>query len=232
MRVAVRIALIHAKRYHLPLDETIQNAMLGLHVSIDKYETVRQENFASYFPLWVRQYIMRDAPTLNPSVYFPIHIKDKLFAIYDNMEDYFGDIEDRTEPGIELLQSIATELECTLVEARRLFDYLAPYESIEELSENEENELLFSDDGVGYENMVTSVESGFDIGILYKKLATLTPREEEVLSLRYGIGFDHEYTLDEIGQKFYVTRERVRQIEVKAMRKIRRRYGMKDKDKD
>ena len=175
---------------------------------------------------------MRDAPTLNPSVYFPIHIKDKLFAIYDNMEDYFGDIEDRTEPGIELLQSIATELECTLVEARRLFDYLAPYESIEELSENEENELLFSDDGVGYENMVTSVESGFDIGVLYKKLATLTPREEEVLSLRYGIGFDHEYTLDEIGQKFYVTRERVRQIEVKAMRKIRRRYGMKDKDKD
>lgn len=173
MRVAVRIALIHAKRYHLPLDETIQNAMLGLHVSIDKYETVRQENFASYFPLWVRQYIMRDAPTLNPSVYFPIHIKDKLFAIYDNMEDYFGDIEDRTEPGIELLQSIATELECTLVEARRLFDYLAPYESIEELSENEENELLFSDDGVGYENMVTSVESGFDIGILYKNLQLL-----------------------------------------------------------
>lgn len=232
MRVAVRIALIHAKRYHLPLDETIQNAMLGLHVSIDKYETARQENFASYFQLWVRQYIMRNAPTLNPSVYFPIHIKDKLFAIYDNMEDYFGNIEDRTEPGVELLQSIATELECTLVEARRLFDYLAPYESIEELLKNEENELLFSDDGSGCENMVVSAESCFDTGVLYKKLATLSPREEEVLCLRYGIGFDHEYTLDEIGQKFYVTRERVRQIEVKAMRKIRRRYGMKDKDKD
>ena len=90
MKVAVRIALVHAKRYHLPLDETIQNAMMGLHVSIDKYETARQENFASYFPLWVRQFIMRDAPTLNPSVYFPIHIKDKLFAIYDNMEDEFS----------------------------------------------------------------------------------------------------------------------------------------------
>ena len=84
----------------------------------------------------------------------------KSIYIYDNMEDYFGDIEDRTEPGIELLQSIATELECTLVEARRLFDYLAPYESIEELSENEENELLFSDDGVGYENMVATVYKG------------------------------------------------------------------------
>ena len=228
MKVAVRIALVHAKRYHLPLDETIQNAMMGLHVSIDKYETARQENFASYFPLWVRQFIMRDAPTLNPSVYFPFHIKDKLFAIYDNMEDYFGDIEDRTEPGIELLQSIATELECTLVEARRLFDYLAPYESIEELSENEENELLFSDDGIGYENMISLVERNFDIDDLQIKLSKLTYREQEVLRLRYGIGYDHEYTLDEIGQKFCVTRERVRQIEAKALRKLRRRYGIDD----
>lgn len=228
MKVAVRIALVHAKRYHLPLDETIQNAMMGLHVSIDKYETARQENFASYFPLWVRQFIMRDAPTLNPSVYFPIHIKDKLFAIYDNMEDYFGDIEDRTDPGIELLQSIATELECTLVEARRLFDYLAPYESIEELSENEENELLFSDDGIGYENMISLVERNFDIDDLQIKLSKLTYREQEVLRLRYGIGYDHEYTLDEIGQKFCVTRERVRQIEAKALRKLRRRYGIDD----
>ena len=228
MKVAVRIALVHAKRYHLPLDETIQNAMMGLHVSIDKYETARQENFASYFPLWVRQFIMRDAPTLNPSVYFPIHIKDKLFAIYDNMEDYFGDIEDRTDPGIELLQSIATELECTLVEARRLFDYLAPYESIEELSENEENELLFSDDGIGYENMISLVERNFDIDDLQIKLSKLTYREQEVLRLRYGIGYDHEYTLDEIGQKFCVTRERVRQIEAKALRKLRRGYGIDD----
>ena len=228
MKVAVRIALVHSKRYQLPLDETIQNAMMGLHISIDKYETARQENFASYFPLWVRQYIMRDAQTLNPLVYFPTHVKEKLFAIYDNMEEYFGEVEDRTEPGIELLQSIATELECSLDEARQLFDYLVPFESIEELLENEENEMLFSDDGVEYENMVRSVESGLDAGVLHEKLAMLTPREEEVLCLRYGIGHDHEYTLEEVGQRFYVTRERVRQIEAKAMRKLRKRYGMKE----
>lgn len=232
MKVALRIALVHAKRYHLSLDETIQNAMMGLHVSIDKYETSRQENFASYFPLWVRQYIMRDAPMLNSSVYFPIHIKDKLFAIYDNMEYYFGDIADRTEPGIELLQSIATELECSIDEARQLFDYLAPFESIEELLENKENELLFSDDGVGYENMVALSEKIFDTDDLHKKLSILTFREQEVLKLHYGIGLDHECTLDEIGQKFNITKERVRQIEAKAMRKIRRCYGIKENDKD
>lgn len=232
MRVAVRIALIHAKRYHLPLDETIQNAMLGLHVSIDKYETARQENFASYFPLWVRQYIMRDAPTLNPLVYFPFHIKEKLFAIYDNIENYFGYIGNRIEPDTELLKSIATELECSIDDARQLFDSLASFESIEELLENKENELLFSDDGVGYENMVALSERNFDTDDLHKKLSILASREQEVLKLHYGIGLDHECTLDEIGQKFNITRERVRQIEAKAMRKIRRCYGIKENDKD
>ena len=72
MKVAVRIALIHAKKYHLSLDETIQNAMMGLYVSIDKYETARQENFASYFPLWVRQYIMRDAPNVESVSLFSV----------------------------------------------------------------------------------------------------------------------------------------------------------------
>lgn len=230
MKVAVRIALVHSKRYQLPLDETIQNAMMGLHISIDKYENARQENFATYFPLWVRQYIMRDAQTLNPSVYFPTHVKEKLFAIYDNMEDYFGEVEDRTEPGIELLQSIATELECSLDEARQLFDYLVPFESIEELMENEENEILFSDDGVGYENMVARVENDSDADFLFEKMATLTIREQEVLRLRYGIGRDRAYTLEEVGNEFCVTRERVRQIEAKAMRKLRKRFGIKEKD--
>lgn len=228
MKVAVRIALAHAKKYQLPLDETIQDAMMGLHISIDKYENARQENFATYFPLWVRQYIMRDAQTLNPSVYFPTHIKEKLFAIYDNMEEYYGEVEDRTEPGIELFQSIATELECSLDEARQLFDYLVTFESIEELLENEENESLFSDDGIGSEEMVKSVEIRLDAEVLYERLKTLTPREETVVKMRYGIGFDHEYTLEEVGKELCITRERVRQIEAKAFRKIRRRYGMKD----
>ena len=230
MKVAVRIALVHAKKYQLPLDETIQNAMMGLHVSIDKYENARQENFSTYFPLWVRQYIMRDAQTLNPSVYFPVHVKEKLFSIYDNLEKYYGDIEERTEPGIELLQSIANELECGLDEARKLVEYLVPFESVEELLADEENKLLFSDNGIGNEDMVKSIEARLDAEVLYETLNTLMPREETVIRMRYGVDFDHEYTLEEVGKALCITRERVRQIEAKAFRKIRRRYSMRGKD--
>lgn len=227
MRVAVRIALTHAKRYQLPLDDTIQNALMGLHISIDKYETSRQENFSQYFPLWVRQYIMRDAQTLNPSIYFPTHVKEKLFAIYDNVEDYFGDIEDRSEPGAELLQSISDELECSLEEAKQLLDYLKPFESIELLMEDEDNEWLLSDKGIENEEMLASFELWSDTGNLFNKIKQLKPRERDVLFYRYGIGFTHEHTLEEVGNKFNITRERARQIEAKTIRKLRKLCGVR-----
>lgn len=227
MRVAVRIALTHAKKYQLPLDDTIQNALMGLHVSIDKYETSRQDNFSQYFPFWVRQFIMRDAQTLNPSVYFPTHVKEKLFAIYDNIEDYFGGIDDRSEPGAELLQSISDELECSLDEARQLLDYLKPFESVEELIEDEDSEWLFSDNGFACEEMVKALELWSSASDLYSKLNNLKPREQEVMMLRYGIGCSHEHTLEEIGQGLGITRERIRQIEAKAIRRIRQLYGVR-----
>lgn len=228
MKVAVRIALVHSKRYQLPLDDTMQNAFMGLHISIDKYEFSRQENFSSYFPLWIHRFIMRDAQTLNPSVYFPVHVKERLFAIYDNMEDYFGGAENRTEPGIELLESIATELECDLKEARQLFDYLVPFESLEHLMENKDSELLFTDNGMCHENMIEDIERKFDAEELLKYMHTLNLREKEIIQKRYGVGYNYDMTLEEIGAEYDITRERVRQIEVKCLRRLRKKYGLKD----
>ena len=227
MRVAVRIALTHVKRYQLPLDDTIQNALMGLYISIDKFETSRQENFSQYFPFWARQYIMRDAQTLNPSVYFPTHVKEKLFAIYDNVEDYFGGVEDRSEPGSELLQSISKELECSLEEAKQLLDYLKHFESLEVLMDDEDNEWLLSDKGVACEETSERLELWFDVRDLYRKIKRLKPREQDVLLYRYGIGYAREHTLEEVGNRLNITRERVRQIEAKAIRKIRSWYGVR-----
>lgn len=224
MRVAIRIALTYAKRYQLPLDDTIQNALMGLHISIDKYGASRQENFSQFFPFWVRQCIMREAQTLNPSVYFPAHVKEKLFAIYDNVEDYFGSFEYRSEPGKELLQSISNELECSIKEASQLLDYLQPFESLEELME--QNEQMFSDNGIENEKMIASFELWSCSSDLLNKIKCLKSREQDVLLLRFGIGCEREYTLEEIGNRLHITRERVRQIENKAIRKMRYLYGL------
>ena len=220
MKVAVRIALVYAKRYQLPLDDTIQNALMGLYISIDKYKTSRQENFSQYFPFWVRQYIMREAQTPNPSVYFPAHMKEKLFEVYDIIENHFECLDDRGNPSEEFLQSIADELACNVDEARQLVGYLKPFESIEALLENEENEILFSDGGITCKKMDALLEREFIAEVLSDTIKSLSAREQDVILMRYGVGLDHEYTLEEIGQKFKLTRERVRQIERKAFRKI------------
>lgn len=232
MRVALKQALGFAKKYKLPLSDTIQDGLSGLHIAIDKFEIGRQDNFSTYFPFWVRQQIMREAQTLNPSVYFPVHVKDKLFAIYDNMDMYYGEYGEPEEPGDELLISIAEELECDMATARKLFDYLIPFESLEQLLEDEDTEILFSDNGFFAADMLEMVQEREEAGILHEQLNKLNPREKEVMELRYGIGIDRAMTLEEVGISFDVTRERVRQIEAKSLRKLRRRFGIKEKEKN
>lgn len=225
IKVAVRIALGYAKRYKLPLDETIQSALIGLHVSIDKYDIMRQDNFSTYFPLWIRQYIIRDAQTRNPLMYFPTHMKERLFAIYDNIDAYYGYTSVTSMPEEELISSISTELECSSGEARKLFNYLIPFESIDGLLENEDNEILFSDYGRVKDKMDDKIEYDLNCEVLYLRLGLLTSREEEVLKQRYGIGCERAHTLEEVGHMFNVTRERIRQIEEKALRNLRRIYS-------
>lgn len=230
MRVAVRIALTYAKKYQLPLDDTIQNALMGLHISIDKYETSRQDNFSQYFPFWVRQFILRDAQMPNSLVYLPAHVKEKLFTIYDNIDnigDYISNIADDAEPSTELLQNISGELECSLKEARRLLDCLKPFESLEVLMEKEDNEWMLSDEGRLNEEFVETLALRSATVILFDKLKQLTPREQDVLLYRYGIGCAREHTLEEIGNKLNITRERIRQIESKAIRKLRTLYKVR-----
>lgn len=224
IRVAVRIALAYSKRYQLPLDETIQSALIGLYFSIEKYEPARQDNFVTYFPLWVRNYIMRSAQTINPLIYFPVHVKDKLFAIYDNMQYYCGDIVIGDEPGEDLINSIVVELECSYEEARRMIEYLKPFESLEYIMEATSSEYSFSDEGYANEEMLSNLDILTDVKNLHSKIDKLTQKEKKVIMLRYGIGEDDGMSLREVGEHLGVTRERVRQIEAKALQKLRKFY--------
>lgn len=220
LRTVIKIALWHQEKYDTPLAESIQDACMGLLISLDKYEMDRTDAFPTYFPWWVRQYILREtAFPINPTIYYPVHIKEKLFSLLDIIDEHECDecYSNVICPGIiaEILQK--SELEESV--ASRYISYFIPFESIEETNSN--NELLFSDGGNFEEKMIDDVNRNMKDSILHEALSTLKPRESEILNLRYGLRDGEERTLEQVGLAFNVTRERIRQIEAKALRKLR-----------
>ena len=221
IRVVLKTALVLSQKYNLELSDTIQDGLIGLNTAIDKFEFGKQDLFTTYFPFWVRQNIMREATTLNKTVYFPVHIKEKIFNIYDNIKyhqcdkcyDYF--------PCSQLISEIAKELECSYEESYRLYKYIIPFESLEQLLEC--NEYEFSDKGELSDIMSENAENFFLMNTIHNKMNSyLTDREREVILRRYGLYNYDVHTLDMVGEKIGVTRERVRQIEAMALRKLRR----------
>lgn len=219
LRTVVRIALWHYQRYKFPLAETIQDGCVGLVIALDKYEIGRFDKFSTYAPWWIRQNILRNAPALNPSVYIPVHVKDKLFRIYDLLnqncfiEFNSGDINRKT------LTAVSAKLNCSEKEAKEYLKYLNTFASIEEIMEKEE--YTFYDDCITEEKMLFDINKKEMKCRIRKTLQTLDPRQERVILLRYGFIDNEEWTLEEVGNEFGVTRERIRQIESKALVKLR-----------
>lgn len=223
MRVVIRMALSISRKYDLSLSDTIQDGMIGLWTAIDKYEFGKNDVFTTYFPFWVRQAIMREAATRNPTVYFPAHIKDKLFNIYDLVDSHACDQCGWIGLCPKLLFEIAKRVECDLDEAKQLYRYIVPFESLEEVSEELEHyedsvadEVWYAEDA--FEELFDKSIQGEIITIMKEHLSS---REQVVLSMRCGLMDDRIYTLDMIGTELGLTRERVRQIESKAIRKMR-----------
>ena len=107
MRVVIKMALTYSKRYGFSLPDTIQDGMIGLWTAIDKFEYGKNDTFTTYFPFWVRQIIMREAPTRNPTVYFPAHAKDKVFKLYDIIDSHYCELCGRKSICKNLLEEIA-----------------------------------------------------------------------------------------------------------------------------
>lgn len=220
IRVVVKTALVLSQKYNLELADTIQDGLVGLHTAIDKFEFGKQDLFTTYFPFWVRQIIMREATTRNPTVYFPVHIKEKLFNIYDDVDEHECDKCSDLAPCPQLIKSIADELECNFEEADRLYHYIIPFESTEYLLETDEE--VFSDCGECADQLYERTESNLIRRLVREAMKiTLNSRENEVITLRYGFGGNESHTLEMVGEKLGVTRERVRQIEAKSLRKLK-----------
>jgi len=218
LKVVIRMALWACKKYQLPLDETISNGNIGLLIALEKFDPNGAYKFSNYAPLWIRQLIMREAQVLNPHIYFPVHVREKLFSIYDIYLEHFCEKCDGENICNQLLRMIADKLKCTLSEAMEYINYLKLFESIEEQLEN--NEQVFSDEGVFEEEIYETYSQEESLISVAEMFKTIKPREAEVLQLRLGLLDGKERTLEEVGQSFGVTRERIRQIEAKAILKL------------
>ena len=215
LRVVVRIAFWHYQKYKFPLPETLQDGCVGLIIALEKYEPDRQDNFSTYAPWWIRQSIMRNAGMINSSMYFPAHIKNKLFSIYELAEFNRTDFDFSSEV---LLQAVSKKLCCSENEAKDYFNLLTPFQSIECLLDKNE-EIFYTN--ILDENVCEEIARGELKRTIYQALQTLTSRERTVVQLRFGLLSGKEMTLEEVGTLMGVTRERIRQIEKKALIKLR-----------
>jgi len=220
IKANTRLVVSVARRYQgrgVPFLDLIQEGNLGLMKAVEKFEYQRGFRFSTYATWWIRQSIARAVADQGRTIRVPMHMIDRLRQLYkagQEMEQSLGRAPTH--------QELADHLEVDTTRLRWLLQVAQPPISLESpVGDEEETELgMYVEDistpspaQVTYENMLRErVE---------QVLATLTPREARILRLRFGLGYDRPYTLEEVGQKFGLTRERIRQIEGKALRQLR-----------
>lgn len=225
IRNVVRIALYYSERFDLPVEDTIQDGVLGLMTAIEKFDASSNDTFQQYYPLWVRQVIQREMPVYLYARYFPHHFHEKLLDIKEigvkcglSLPADYELIDD------DFIEAVSNELEMSTEAARKYLKYFVPEISIDEyFSDHEQSadirdtELIYD----GAEEMFIYAQQKEVRKALNEVLKTLTPREEHAIRLRFGFDDGRTRTLEEVGKVFNITRERIRQIETKALRKLR-----------
>jgi RNA polymerase primary sigma factor len=220
IKANTRLVVSIARRYigrGVPLLDLVQEGNLGLMKAVEKYEYQRGFRFSTYATWWIRQSIVRAIADQGRTIRVPVHMVDRLRQVYKASQD----MEQRLGRP-PTAQELAVQMDLDSEKLRWMLQVSQPPLSLETpVGEEEEGELgMYVEDVAApspaqttYENMLRERVD--------EVLATLTPREARVLRLRFGLGQDRAYTLEEVGQKFGLTRERIRQIEGKALRRLR-----------
>ena len=234
LRIALRIALQRTETYDMDIVDAVGEACVGLITAVDKYDPDTNGPFGSYAAMWVLQNISRRQPTRRPLMYYPVHKKDLFFSAYPILKECGYINEPELFEKEDVLQLLSDRLSFTKEQTEDVLSAVTPFESLEELySMFFENIDIFEKHNSGYEmgiqmpqELITETDLDDQIAVTMLKdqldevLGVLTDRERRVLDLRYGLTDGQERTLEEVGQEFEVTRERVRQIEAKALRKL------------